>query len=57
MRLNAGLSRFFFFVLLTAATICAAQTYSITDLGTLPGGNSSGAKAVNASGEATGWAY
>ena len=33
-----------------------AQTYSITDLGTL-GGNSSGARAINASGQITGYAY
>ena len=42
---------------LTAASLCAAQTYTVTDLGTLPAGSSSGAKAVNATGQATGWAY
>ena len=43
---------FFFFLLVT--TFSAAQTYTVTDLGTLPGGNSSGAKAVNATAQVTG---
>ena len=45
----------FFFLLVT--TFSAAQTYTVTDLGTLPGGNSSGAKAVNATAQVTGFAF
>jgi probable HAF family extracellular repeat protein len=52
------LSSFVFVLLLTAASsLCAAQTYTITDLGTLPGGCYSGAQAINVSAEITGWAY
>lgn len=43
-------------LLLALASIGAAQTYSITDLGTL-GGNSSGARGINATGQLTGYAY
>ena len=35
---------------------CAAQTYTITDLGLLPGGNGSGARGINATGQVTGYA-
>src|SRR5690349_4118847 len=49
------LARFFIaLLLLTTSVWCVAQTYSITDLGTV-GGSSSGAKAVNASGQVTGY--
>src|SRR5256885_1364825 len=52
-----SLARFFVVLLmLTTSVWCIAQTYSITDLGTL-GGSSSGAKAVNASGQVTGYAF
>src|SRR5260370_39236391 len=48
----------FSFLLTTALScLCAAQTYSVTDLGTLRGGSFSGAKAINATGENTGYAY
>src|SRR5258708_304884 len=58
MHLRASLPRFVFVLLLTlAASLCAAQTYTVTDLGTLPGGSFSGAKAINLSAEITGWAY
>src|SRR5258708_28821814 len=58
MRLRASLPRFVFVLLLTvAASLCAAQTYTVTDLGTLPGGSFSGAKAINLTAEITGWAY
>ena len=42
-------------LLLTAtASLCAGQTYKITDLGDLPGGSFSQAQAINASGQITG---
>src|SRR5271165_3169696 len=42
-------------LLLTAvSTLSAAQTYTVTDLGTLSGGNYSVAKAINATGQITG---
>src|SRR5258708_5239624 len=54
----ASLPRLFMVLLLTAAaSLCVAQTYTVTDLGTLPGGSASGAKAINVRGEITGWAY
>src|SRR5689334_7029520 len=34
--------------------ICAAQTYTVTDLGTLPGGDSSVAFGLNATGQVAG---
>src|SRR5260370_13467650 len=58
MNLRASFPRFVLALLLTAAaSLCAAQTYTVTDLGTLPGGSFSGAKAINLSAEITGWAY
>src|SRR5579859_5296015 len=42
--------------LLAFSVTAAAQTYTITDLGTL-GGNSSGARGINATGQVTGYAY
>ena len=59
MNLFAGLPRIGFVFLLTMATssLCAAQTYTVTDLGTLRGGSFSGARAINATGEITGYAY
>jgi probable HAF family extracellular repeat protein len=42
--------------LLALAVPGAAQTYSITDLGTL-GGNASGARGINGTGQVTGYAY
>ncbi len=41
--------------LLALAVVGAAQTYTITDLGTLPGGNGSGARGINAAGQITGY--
>jgi probable HAF family extracellular repeat protein len=47
-----------FLLAILAAACCAAQTsYTVTDLGTLPGGAYSGAHAINATGEVTGYAY
>jgi probable HAF family extracellular repeat protein len=43
-------------LLSAAASLCAAQTYKITDLGDLPGGNFSQAQAINASGQVSGMA-
>src|SRR5579872_812360 len=43
-------------LLLALPRVSVAQTYTITDLGTL-GGNSSGARGINTSGQATGYAY
>src|SRR5258708_20143218 len=59
MHLRASLPRFVFVLLLltAVASLCAAQTYTVTDLGTLPGGSFSGAKAINLTAEITGWAY
>jgi probable HAF family extracellular repeat protein len=43
-------------LLLALAWTAAAQTYTVTDLGTL-GGSSSGARAINATGQITGYAF
>src|SRR5437899_10582598 len=52
---HPSVARFFAMLLmLTTSVWCVAQTYSITDLGTL-GGSSSGAKAINASAQVTGY--
>ncbi len=53
MRLRAAQYAFFFAI---ASSLCLAQSYTVTDLGTLPGGHSSGAQAINASGQVTGFA-
>src|SRR5712691_9968773 len=46
----------FSFLLTTALScLCAAQTYTVTDLGTLRGGSFSGAKAINATGQVAGY--
>ena len=52
MNTRAGLLLF-----MLAARFCGAQTYTTTDPGTLPGGNSSGAKAINGTAQVTGFAY
>jgi probable HAF family extracellular repeat protein len=58
MNVSGTLPRIFFLsFFLTIASFCVAQTYTVTDLGTLPSGGSSGAKAINLSGEITGYAY
>jgi probable HAF family extracellular repeat protein len=44
----------FLLFLATASALSVAQTYTVTDLGTISGGNFSWAHAVNASGEVTG---
>ena len=44
-------SLFFFFF---ATTFCAAQTYTVTDLGTLPGGDFSQANGINPAGDVVG---
>jgi probable HAF family extracellular repeat protein len=56
MNFHTCLSRFAFVLLFATATVCSAQTYTITDLGLLSGGTESGARAINASGEVTGFA-
>src|SRR5580700_10313350 len=59
INMNASLRRFLLFLALllsAAASLCAAQTYKITDLGDLPGGNFSQAQAINASGQVSGMA-
>src|SRR5580704_17899947 len=53
--MNASL-RLFLALVLCAASLCAAQSYKITDLGDLPGGNFSQAQAINVSGQITGMA-
>jgi len=50
-------SRASLFFFLLATTFGAAQTYTVTDLGTLPGGNASGAKAINATAQVTGYSF
>lgn len=52
MNTRAGLLLF-----MLAASFCGAQTHTITDPGTLPGANSSGAKAINGTAQVTGFAY
>src|SRR5580700_2282914 len=59
INMNASLRRFLLFLfllLLAAASLCAAQTYKITDLGDLPSGNFSQAQAINARGQISGMA-
>ena len=53
--MNPPLRLFFLALLLSAAaSLCAAQTYKITDLGDLPGGGFAQAQAINVSGQITG---
>src|SRR5260370_26958868 len=56
MKAPASLPRLCCILLVTAPSLllCAAQTYTVTDLGTLPGGGYSVARSVNATGEVTG---
>src|SRR3984893_1679082 len=56
---SAGRARFLMIILiaLTMSSLSFAQTYTVTDLGDSFGGNSSGARAVNASAQITGYAY
>ena len=49
-------SLFYAVLFLFAWSYCFAQTFTITDLGTLAGGDLSGAHAINASGQITGFA-
>jgi probable HAF family extracellular repeat protein len=51
---SSGLLRFVFPLSLAASTLCAAQTYTVTDLGTLPSDAYSVARAINATGQITG---
>src|SRR3981081_4721060 len=55
---SAGRARFLMIILtaLTMSSLSFAQTYAVTDLGDSLGGNSSGARAVNASAQITGYA-
>ncbi len=39
---------------LAVSSLCAAQTYTVTDLGTFPGGGYSVARGINATGQITG---
>src|SRR5579864_7665411 len=52
-----AMKRHFLCLAILSSALCAAQTYSITDLGTLPGGAISGARAINATAQITGYAY
>ncbi len=55
MSLHASLSRVTCTILIAAASsLCAAQTYTVTDLGTLSGDDYSVARGVNVSGEVAG---
>ena len=54
MKLRASLPQFAFVLLFVAASLCAAQTYTVTDLGTVSGDDYSVARSVNAAGEITG---
>ena len=56
---SAGRAPFLIIILiaLTMSSLSFAQTYTVTDLGDSLGGNSSGARAVNASAQITGYAY
>src|SRR5271170_8275233 len=50
-----ALPRFAFVLFLAAgSSLCIAQTYTVTDLGTLPGDNYSVARAINATGQVAG---
>jgi len=46
--------RIAFLLSLAVSSLCAAQTYAVTDLGTLPGGGYSVARGINATGQITG---
>jgi probable HAF family extracellular repeat protein len=46
--------RIAFLLSLTVSSLCAAQTYTVTDLGTLPGNGYSVARGINATGQITG---
>jgi probable HAF family extracellular repeat protein len=55
MNRSASFSRFGFVVLLMfGASLCSAQTYTVTNLGTLSGDNYSVARGINATGEVAG---
>ncbi len=54
MKLRVSLSPFTCILLLAASSLCTAQTYTVVDLGTLPGNNYSVARSVNATAEVTG---
>ena len=57
MNMNTSLRRFQLFLSLllpAAVSLSSAQTYKITDLGDLPGGNFSQAQAINARGQIVG---
>jgi probable HAF family extracellular repeat protein len=54
MNLYASLPRFAFALLLIAATCCAAQTYTVTDLGTPSGDDYSVTRGINAIGQIAG---
>lgn len=51
---SSGLLRIAFLLLLAASSLCAAQTYTVTDLGVLPDDNWSVARAINSAGQITG---
>src|ERR1700686_2876638 len=51
---TSSMLRIVFLLSLAASSICAAQTYTVTDLGTLPSGGYSVARSINATGQVTG---
>lgn len=52
----SSLLRIAFPLLLATSTLCAAQTYTVTDLGTLPGDDYSVGRGINATGQISGTA-
>ena len=50
-------SVFLLSLVLSLCAVASAQTYKITDLGALPGGTSSGAHAINSTGQVTGYSF
>ena len=51
---TSSMLRIAFLLSLAVSSLCAAQTYTVTDLGTLPGDGYSVARAINATGQITG---
>src|ERR1700681_1348178 len=51
---TSSMLRIAFLLSLAVSSICVAQTYTVTALGTLPSGGYSVARAINATGQVTG---